>query len=744
MIIFEASGSDVIIRGRHSNGDRYQERRKYRPYFYVKGDGPYKSLFGDKLKKIEVDHPANVKQEKYKYPQSFESDVTYINRYMIDCIPELPKEPIRCAFLDIEVDDADGYPNLETADKQIISICIYDSFKKKYHIFALMPETGDERVEKHGNTNFYYFNTEENLLNQVVRFVEIYDFDLFWAWNGDSFDYPYLFKRQGNPSLFSPMHDVDTRSGLPRGRVWMDLMWSYDKMMTTELESKGLDYVAKLEGLGGKIQHEGKVGELWRKDFQKFIDYNKHDVELMVQIEEKRGVLNYFDGVRRMTYSYWYDIRHNSRVLDFFMLKKAHQKGIVLSTMANVIESEKIEGARVILPKPGLHEMVAGVDVRSLYPSAIMLGNMSPETVDQQGEITIGPAKFSTKVRGFVPQVVEELWDYRQSIKKEMKTHEIDSEEYNRLDELQTVAKFLLNSVYGILLYPRSRIYKRELGAAVTYFGRTFNEYMERVALSFGVEIIAGDTDSLYFKVTSVEQAQEIANAINAGIPEFIRSNFGDDKYNIIYVEFEKVYKKLFFLGDEHGNAKKKRYAGTIFWKDGKVLDHVVMDIKGFDAARSDSPTFIRLLQKQILLDILNDVPRQEVVNKIRVIRDKILNGEYTGTELGIPKGMSKLPHEYTKNIGAHIRGVIYSNMYLGTNIKRDKVKYVYVSRSPSGYPETNVISFIDTMPEGFEPDYKKMEESLIHAKFVNIFSSMGWNMSELDGVTVVKGDAFW
>jgi len=252
------------------------------------------------------------------------------------------------------------------------------------------------------------------------------------------------------------------------------------------------------------------------------------------------------------------------------------------------------------------------------------------------------------------------------------------------------------------------------------------------------------NTDSLYFKVTSVEQAQEIANAINAGIPEFIRSNFGDDKYNIIYVEFEKVYKKLFFLGDEHGNAKKKRYAGTIFWKDGKVLDHVVMDIKGFDAARSDSPTFIRLLQKQVLLDILNDVPRQEVVNKIRVIRDKILNGEYTGTELGIPKGMSKLPHEYTKNIGAHIRGVIYSNMYLGTNIKRDKVKYVYVSRSPSGYPETNVISFIDTMPEGFEPDYKKMEESLIHAKFVNIFSSMGWNMSELDGVTVVKGDAFW
>ena len=445
MIIFEASGSDIIIRGRHSDGERYQERRKYRPYFYVKDpDGDYKSLFGDKLKKVEVTHPANVKTEKLHYPQSFESDVTYINRYMIDCIPEIPKEPIRCAFLDIEVDDADGYPNLETADKPIISICIYDSFKEKYHVFAVMPETGNERVDKNGDTNFYLFNSEEAMLAQVIRFIEIYDFDLFWAWNGDSFDYPYLFKRQGNPSLFSPMHDVD-KGGLPRGRAWMDLMWAYDKMMTTELESKGLDYVAKLEGLSGKIEHEGKVGELWRKDFQKFLDYNKHDVTLMVQIEKKRGVLNYFDGVRRMTYAYWYDIRHNSRVLDFFMLKRAHQKGIVLPAMANVIESEPIKGARVIPPKPGLHAMVAGVDVRSLYPSAIMLGNMSPETVDPNGDITIGPATFSTKTRGFVPQVVEDLWEFRQSIKKEMKSHPVGSKEYVRLDELQTVAKFLLN-----------------------------------------------------------------------------------------------------------------------------------------------------------------------------------------------------------------------------------------------------------------------------------------------------------
>lgn len=748
MIVFEASGSDIIIRGRYSNGDRYTERRKYRPYFYAPDEnGEHISLYGDKLKKIEVFHPAQVKQDRSGYKTTFESDVTYVNRYMIDEIPEIKKEPIRCAFLDIEVDDADGYPDVALADKPVISICVFDSFKKKYHVFALRPPTvpGDEKVLKKGDRNFYLFNSEENLFNQFVRFVEIYDFDLFWAWNGDSFDYPYIFKRLGDANRLSPLGDTEQRTGLPRGRIWLDLMWCYKKLMTSELESKALDYVAKKEGLGGKLEHEGRVGDLWRKDFKKFLEYNIHDVELMVAIEDKRKVLGYLDGLRRMTYSNWYDLRHNSRVLDFFMLKKAHDKALIMPNGNHASRNyESIEGARVIDPIPGLHSMVAAVDVRSLYPSAIKLGNMSPETLDPAGEITIGPATFTTTKRGFVPQVVDELWDYRQSIKKEMKTHAIDSLEYNRLDDLQTVVKFLLNSIYGILLMPSSRIFVRDIGAAVTFFGRKFNEYMEATAKSFGVEIIAGDTDSLYFKVESVEQAQEVTDAINVGIPKFIEDNYGDPKYNIIYVEFEKVYKKVFFLGDEHGGSKKKRYAGTVFYKDGKILDEPIMDIKGFDAKRSDTPEFIRTLQKQVLLDILNDVDKKEMITRIGEVKRDILSGKYSGVELAIPKGMSKLPHEYTKNIGAHIRGVIYSNSYLGTNIKRDKVKYIYTVQGPPNLPKTDVISFLEKMPEGFTIDYKKMADALIAAKFTNIFVSMGWDMIELDGVQVTKGDEFW
>lgn len=749
MIIFEAIGSDILIRGRHTDGKRYEERRKYRPYFYaVDPEGEYTSLFGDKLKKIEVKHPGQMKteKEKYSFKDIYEGDVTYINRYMIDCIPEIKNEPVRCAFLDIEVDDEGSYPDVAKADKLITAVCIYDSFKKKYHAFALRPPTfpGNDEIRKTDKRNTYIFNKEEDMLNAIVEFIHIYDFDIFWAWNGDAFDYPYLFRRIDDPKRFSPIKELDNRSGMPKGRVWLDLMWAYRKMLTSELESKGLDFVAKREGLGGKLEHEGRVSDLWKSDFEKFIDYNVHDVELMVGIEKAKKVLNYFNGVRKMTYCYWYDVRHNSRTLDFYILKKAHDAKIVMPNSARVTSYEPIEGARVIDPIPGLHNMVACVDVRSLYPSAIMLGNMSPETFDLNGQIKIGPGTFRSDVRGFVPTIVVDLWDYRQSVKKEMKSHPEGSKEHARLDELQTVIKFLLNSIYGILLMPKSRIFMRDIGAAITYFGRMFNIYMEGVARSFGVEIIAGDTDSLYFKVKSIEQAQEITDAINAGIPKFIEDNFGDPKYNIVYVEFEKVYLKAFFMGDESGGSVKKRYAGLVCYKDGHTVDPPVIDIKGFEAKRSDTPGFIRDLQKQVLLDILSNVNRKEITTKIATVRNDILNGKYPPEELAIPKGMSKLPHEYTKNIPPHVTGVIYSNAYLGTNIKRDKVKFVYVTGVPEKLPRTHVISFMDKMPSGFTVNYAEMAKTLIDLKFTNILVSMGWDLIELNGYTVQKGDAYW
>jgi len=743
MIIFESMGSDIIIRGRDSQGKRYSERRKYRPYFYVpKEDGEFTGLKGEKLEKIYCNHPAEVKKAKEVYPKTFESDVTYINRYMIDQIPELPQEPIRCAFLDIEVYDLEGFPVIQSTSKKILSVSVYDSFKKKYHCFALQPVLQDEQIIKNDDINLYLFNDEKRMLEKFIDFYEVFDFDITWAWNGDAFDYPYLFRRMLlldiEISRLSPIQSVDKYSGYPRGRVWLDLMWSYDKLMTSELESKSLDYVAKREGVGEKIKHEGRVADLHRDNFDLFIKYNIHDVRLMVEIERAKGILNYFDAVRRLTYSYWYDIRHNSRVLDFYFLKKAHEKKIVLPCSYYGYNHEPVEGARVLDPVGGLHEMVAAMDVRSLYPSAILVGNMSPETIDENGSIVIGPTRFRSDVRGFVPSVVGEMWDFRQSLKSKMKNYEVGTKEYNKYDELQTVAKFLLNSIYGVLLAPFFRLYRPEIGAAVTYFGRTFNHYMEDTVLGFKKEVVLGDTDSLYFKIDSIEEGLEISKKVNDGIAEFIEQNFGDSKYNIIYVEFEKIYKKLFIMVDT-----KKRYAGVIFWK-GHLLPEPEMDIKGFDAKRSDSPEFIRTLQKDVLHDILYDIPKNQIISKIKELKDNILEGNYEPEKIAIPKGMSKLPHEYIKNIPAHVRGVIYSNMYLGTNIIRDKVKYIYVSSVPENLPDTHVISFLEKMPEGFEINNKRMAETLIDAKFESIFSNMGWEMTELEGISQIKGDQFW
>lgn len=749
MIIVEALGKDILIRGRKHNRKRYEKRiTNFKPYFYVPDEkGKYKSLFGDKLKKIVLNHPAEVKAEREKYDKTFEADVTYINRFLIDNFKEIPQEPIRICFFDIETDDSEGFPRASEAKAKILSIAAYDNFLETYYCFVLANKTEKRRIKvkaPDGKTDLsvkvYLYENEKEMLKAFVNFIKVKDFDLFFAWNGDDFDYPYLFNRLKNLGLkvedLSPIKSLDNKnSNKPRGRVWLDEMWCYRKLQQTELPSYSLEYVANLElGIGKTKDDERRVSELTQDEL---IRYNVGDVWLIVEIEKKKGIIEYFDAVRRISFCYWYDVFKNSRVLDFYFLKKAKEFGIVLPTTVKH-KKEKIEGARVIEPKSGIHENVAVGDVRSLYPTAILTCNMSPETLDPNGEIRVGNVRFKKEPRGFIPKVVKDLWELRQAWKKKRDEYEIDSPEYKKWDNLQTVLKFLLNSVYGVLLYYAFRLFNRSIGAAVTYFGRRANLWMEKKVRELGYDVIAGDTDSIFFKLKAkslekqIEEAEKVIDYVNSTLDEFCEKEFGDSSYNIMYIEFEKIYKRLFFARGEDGKAIKKRYAGLIVYKDGKILSEPKLEIKGFEAKRSDTPDLIRDLQKEIFKMVLYGEPKEKILKRLRAVRNKIARGKYKPEEIAIPQGMSKPVWEYKKNIPIHVRGAIYYNKFFGGNIKQEKVKYIYVKDSPPGLPKTYVVSFVDKCPDGFVFDWEKMAKLLIDDKFSSLFDSLGWDINEI------------
>ena len=774
MLIFESDGKDIIIRGRDSDKKRYEKRiTDFKPYFYVPHvDGHYTTQFGKKVRRITLDHPGAVKSERERFHETYESDVIYTNRYLIDTFTEIPKEPYRICFFDIETRDDGKFPNVTTADMEILSIAAYDNFKGQYHFFCVSANSTsyqNESEQEVGNTTVkcrnYISATEREMLGMFVDFVKALDFDILTGWNADTFDFPYVFNRMKvldlDPIDLSPMHSMDNYTKFPRGRVWIDLMWAYRKMKTSELESYGLDYVSRSEIGIGKVQHKGGVYELYCTNFDDFVRYNIQDVWLMVEVEKQKKIFEYYDSVRRMAFCHWNDVTHNSRVLDFYFLKKAKEFSIVLPVGRRNIDYTPIEGARVIPPIPGIHSNVAVGDVRSLYPTAILTCNLSPETLipdslikdvkngrvsksilNELKPVNVGDIYFRTDIRGFIPRVVQDLWDFRQELKSKMKEFSIGSPEYDNYDDMQTVAKFLLNSVYGVLLMSSSRVFSRNVGAAVTDFGRRTNIHMEQMVIKLGHKVIGGDTDAIIFKTESIEDAQGIVDKINDSLDDFCRDNFGNSEYNKMYVEFDKLYRKVFFVGSDK-KAVKKRYAGLVIYKDGKVLDKEIIDIKGFEAKRSDTPEFVRSLQKDILIMMLEGREKHDIIKFLKFVRDDIYYGRLEPEHVAIPKGMSKPVSEYVKNIPAHVYGSIYSNIHLGTNIIKEKVKYIYVLRTPDNLPATHVISFVEKMPEGFEVNWKKMAETLIDNKFDGIFASVGWSINDLYGENV-RSDLFW
>ncbi len=766
MIIVEPIGAQLLIRGRHENNERYEERiTDFKPFFYVPNskEGEHTSLYGDKLRRVYVEHPSKIKIEREKYQRTYEADVNYVNRFLIERYTEIQKQPVRFCHLDIEVEDREGFPRPELANKPILSIACYDNFKATFFVFAVTnkPNKGYEEIKtrtqyKDFPVIVFTFNSEVDMLFKFKQFINDFDFDVIMAWNGDNFDFPYLFNRLNalslDPSTLSPTGQFDDRDNKPRGRIWLDLMRAYRKLSTHELESAALDYIGKQEVGQGKLEKtsSGFVGDQWFNDFDSFLKYNIHDVWLMVEIEHRKGIVDYFDTVRRLTFCTWYDVFFNSRVLDCYFLRKAKEYGVVLPTKKKRDDDYiPVEGARVIPPKVGMHPNVAVGDVRSLYPTAILTCNMSPETRMDLSDVNlmrsiphvrVDNVIFRTDKRGFVPRVVEDVWEFRQSLKTEMKKYPIGSPEYKKYDDMQTVAKFLLNSIYGVMLAPHFRLFTKDVGASVTYFGRRANIWMEQMIKKMKHEVIAGDTDSIFFKLncedfdSRITEGQTIITTVNESLDKFCDVEFGSSEYNKMFIEFEKIYQNVFFVKSESGEALKKRYAGLIEWKEGKDLrNELQIDIKGFETKRSDTPIIFRNMQKDILKSVLLGNEKNGIVQFLQEQKQMILDGEYRPEEIAIPKGMSKPPHEYTASMPAHVAGAIYCNKFCGGNIGQEKVRYLYVKKQPAGLPPTHVISFVDTFPTGFEIDYERMAKLLIDDKFETIFRSLDWNIREVD-----------
>ncbi len=723
---------DIIVYSANGKSERVSD---FYPYFYDQ----------DK-KKIVCNAVSEVKDRRQQYEKTYEADVPYLQRFMIDRIKTpIEKESIRTNFLDIET-----LMSIDTVNtpEPILSIACYDTTLKKYFTFTWKAvgfreetikkfEINRQSIE-YDNWHVYVCEDEKAMLLKFISFIKTTDPDLITGWNA-SFDAAYIINRMlklqinahelcrfGYANTGKEKDERDKTKfvfNFIKGRIVFDLQNAYKRLTSSFYSSSSLEAVATKELGRGKLKSDKSIAQLWETDVKALLDYNLEDVKLIVELDNKLSIIDYFDEIRRIAGCPWNMLHQNSMIVDTLALRKAKEKGMVLPSNVKREEEDAIKGAYVHTPTPGLYNNIIVFDVRSLYPSIMVSCNLDPFTLSPQGDIDIGNGhKFKSEPEGLLPSIINDLFVLRKKYKAKMKEYKYGTSEYHSYDLKQYSVKVVINSIYGVCGFPKFRLFKREVAESVTYMGREIIKFMAGIAEKEGYKLLYADTDSLFIqsKGGTIEQVAEEAirlqKTINDSFGEYSKAK--GMKNHIFYLEFEKIFSKFYI-----SNAKK-RYFGYLCFKDGKEIPEQLV-ITGFEVKRSDTPKAARRLLEKIYRMLLDGKTQKEIEKYVEEVKRQMQeNPRYD--EIAIPKSISKSFEAY-KNMPIHLRALKYSMDNLGLQyIPGEKVRWAYVF-SPAGKPKTDVVGFYTEFPSGFKINWDKMFPLIVDNSLERIYENLGW-----------------
>lgn len=356
--------------------------------------GKHKSIYGDELTKVSNFNDADL--------NLFESDVPIETRVLLDMYPESdePSKGHKIGVIDIETDTKNGFANIETADKAITSIALFDYVTEKYTVF-LLDKKGTVSSREENNTTIKVYDDEDQLLMSFLDKWQELGFTIITGWNVDYFDMPYLYIRIKNclgakcAKHLSPVGSAYlngfTKKLTIGGISVLDYILLYKKFSLRMEPTYALGPIGKkIVGID-KIKYDGSLDDLYESDINKFIEYNLTDVKIVVALDKK---LQFIDLARRICHvgHVPYEAFHmSSRYLDGAILLFLKRNGGRIAPNKPSEGREEYEermeegtegfsGAFVKEPVPGRYNWVFDLDLTSMYPNIIISLNISPET----------------------------------------------------------------------------------------------------------------------------------------------------------------------------------------------------------------------------------------------------------------------------------------------------------------------------------------------------------------------------
>jgi DNA polymerase I len=730
----------------------------FEPYFWIKKNEEYKvsgmsdirktmikgkGIFGEDVLKVNTTRPKDVVSKRKVFSKTWESDVFFVKRYMIDkglfstfewdeeneMVKPVKADPTppKIFYLDIEVDmPKTESPDPFGAEYPITCISIYDSYTEE--MITLINHDSPDKIEYTGNLEMY--DSEREMLKAFMAKIQTIKPDVLTGWYITGFDIPYIVRRltknKLNKNKLSPLGwtDVSRRNTGYRGvncrikgLTILDMLSCYKKFFAKAFPSYALQAIAQKD-LGESKVRIDDFHNAWKNNPTEVIKRNISDVEFLYRIDDKWGLIAHYTELKNSLGTGYDDVLSSKRLIDIKMLRKAKDMGVVLPKGGKRGDSNSYLGAYVMYPKSGIWENVIVLDFSSLYPNIFINYNISPETLTDKIEdvYKIGKWHFKKKPVGILPDCVTELQKRRADLKSEMINHSPNSSEYKRLDTKQKTTKYLINAFYGVMGYPAFRLYNRVVAECVTIMGQEYVKSTVNLLEKWGYKVLYGDTDSVFVVIEGdTDEAFIRGRELETKLTHEVMKKLGAS----IDIEFEKLYSKILF-----GNVKK-RYAGIKIWDGGQHTDK--LDVTGFEVKRSDTAPISIDVQKEIMNIMLkSEDPEDEIRELLLITKARFKKVDLI--DIAIPKGMTKDPEEYGGldvtggriGVPANVRGAKYANKHFGTTFKSgSKPRMVYVKRMPEGYEPTDVISFDEdtNLPDDIVVDYDKMWNKIIIRK---------------------------
>ena len=822
----EQAGNNLLVRG-YEGGRAFSEKVKFNPTLYLPTSNfsKWRTLEGQCVEPMKQGTISDAKETIQRYRDVTNMEVYGNTRYLYQYIAEEypadqvqfdPKQ-IRVFNVDIETAAENGFPDIETADQEILAISLKDSHTGRIIVFGARPfDNKDPQVD------YLHFRTENGMLQAFLEYwIENYP-DVITGWNVQLFDIPYIAGRIDRvlgdryTRFLSPWRLISRREIYIKGRkqiaydlpgiATLDYLELYRKFTYSNQESYKLDYICSVELGEKKLDHSeyDTFKEFYQNDWQKFIEYNIHDVRLVDKLDDKMKLLDLAFTMAYDAKVNYEDVFSQVRMWDNYIYVELLKRKIAIPPKKeSATKTEKYAGAYVKEPIPGMYDWVVSFDLNSLYPHLIMQYNISPETlqdtrhpsatvdkildkqvdIDGQFAVCANGAQYRKDMHGFLPQMMQKMYDERVVFKKKMiaakKEYEKNpsvelTNEISRCNNIQMAKKISLNSAYGAIGNEHFRYYKLANAEAITLSGQVsirwienkMNSYLNKL-LSTDKEdyVIASDTDSIYLNLgplvnkflghKSGDKAAVVGlldKICQEKLEPFIERSY-EELAHYVSAYDQKMQMKRENIADRGIWTAKKRYILNVWDSEGVRYKEPKLKIMGLETARSSTPAYFRTKLYDAFKMIVTKT-NDDLIKYVEETKREACSQDYS--EISFPRGVNGLDkyrsksNIYEKGTPIHVRGALLYNHYVRQNKvdnkyqmiqEGEKIKFVYL-KMPNPIME-NCISYFTEIPKEFGLDnyidYSLQFDKSFLKPLENVLECIGWTSKK----TVTLGRFF-